>query len=218
MLFRSLEWHELGLLPFIKRFRITFRFFANGPGVTPERFRDRQNLRCFSALENLQELRIDHLVISDFMPNIEQYFGHFPTLRSLSLHYPTASYRQIGYLCGLFLNLQDFELSHQLHPDEEVGTAAILAPVPLFRPPLEGKLTLRGCSEEFVDEMIDLYGKRPLRFRHVCLSAGVECTQRVLNECAETLETFELVPHFRSYCENFLLMEGQGLKSTIRSV
>ena len=67
--------------------------------------------RCvISALTNLQELGIDDLQAFDFMPNIQQCFGHFaPTLRFLALKSPGGSCRQILYFIGLFSSLQDLK-------------------------------------------------------------------------------------------------------------
>ena len=69
--------HDLGLLPLVRRFRI--RLFPYD-SFAPERL-CRHNLHYFSTLTNLQELGIDDLQVSSFMPNIQQCFGHFaPTL------------------------------------------------------------------------------------------------------------------------------------------
>ena len=66
--------YYLGLLPIVKRLRIRayFEFF------TPKELNG-YTLRFFSALTNLQELGIDHLQVSSFMPYIRWYFGHLAT-------------------------------------------------------------------------------------------------------------------------------------------
>jgi hypothetical protein len=188
--------HQLHLLPFIKRFGILV-----GPhylDFTRKRFGGKQNPRCFSALKNLQELRIDRLKLSSFVPHIKQYFGHFaPTLRSLILDEPEASCRQILYFTGLFPNLRDLKLL-LFTPTEEVEIPDGL--VPLSQPPLDGWLTLRTYKgEKLVDDMIALYGKLPFR----CLNlSNVEPTQRILGECVKTLETLQLNPQHDPYGEN----------------
>jgi hypothetical protein len=183
-----LKAHELHLLPFIKRFSIVF---TDSNGFTRRRFGNGPSLCCFSALENLQELRIDHLSLSSFMPYIKEYFGHFPILRSLTLDKPKASCRQLLYFIGLFPYLQDLKLLY-FRPTKEDRTTDKSALVPPSIPPLGGWLTLVFYKgEEFVNEMIALYGKLP--FRCVNLSR-VECTQRVLDGCAGTLETLQLRP------------------------
>jgi hypothetical protein len=188
-----LEAHELRLLPFIKRFSIVCRLEVEDTSrFTREQFGYKQSLCYFSALENLQELRIDFLQLSSFMPDIKTYFGHFPTLRSLALASPEASCRQLLYFIGLFPYLQDLKLSC-FDPIKEDKTADRLALVPPSKPPLGGWLRLLSCiGGKFVNEMIALYGKLP--FRRVDITGSdLECTHRVLDGCVETLETWELI-------------------------
>ena len=191
-----LESHELHLLPFVKRFGILV-----GPhylGFTRKLFGDKHNLRCFSTLKNLRELRIDRLKLSSFMPNIKRYFGHFaPTLRSLVLDEPEASCQQILYFIGLFPNLHHLKLL-LFSPSEEVEPLDRL--VPHSQPPLGGWLALRSYKgEKFVEDMVAHYGRLP--FSSLYLS-NVERTQRVLDECSETLETLQLDPWHDPYGEN----------------
>ena len=104
--------HELGLLPFVKQFRI--RLPVDGYLLfTLERFNcGQRTLHYLSALTNLQELGIDYLDVPSFMPAIQQCFGHFsPTLRFLALKDPRGSYQQVLYFIGLFPNLQDLKFS-----------------------------------------------------------------------------------------------------------
>ncbi|KAF9791010.1 hypothetical protein BJ322DRAFT_1104665 [Thelephora terrestris] len=63
--------YELGLLPLVKRFRIRVQVHKFAPKNL-----NQFTLRYFSALTNLQELGIDHLQVSTFMPIIQQCFGH----------------------------------------------------------------------------------------------------------------------------------------------
>jgi hypothetical protein len=178
--------YELGLLPLAKRFRIRYDHFSK---FTPKQLEGR-TLSYFSALTNLQELGIDHLQVSSFMPNIQQCFGHLsPTLRFLALQEPEGSCRQILYFIGLFPNLQDLKLNYSIPMDERESTADADL-VPLSIPPLQGRLTVTCFTRErLMKEMISLFGG--LRFRQMDLF-GVMCVQLLLNECSETLETLRL--------------------------
>ena len=179
--------YELGLLPLVKRFRIRPCFYQ----FTPEQLKGR-TLHYFSALTNLQELGIDYLQVSNFMPVIHHCFGHFsPTLRFLALKEPRGSCRQILYFVGLFPNLQDLKLCYRL-PTEERESIADAELVPLSTPPLCGRLTLICFTrEELAKDMIVLFGG--LRFRYMELFR-VKCTRLLLGACAETLETLRLYP------------------------
>ncbi|KAF9779723.1 hypothetical protein BJ322DRAFT_1113022 [Thelephora terrestris] len=87
------KMYELDLLPLVKRLRI--RMWRRKTWFAPDRL-DEHNLRYFSALENLQELGIDNLVLRDFMPDLQRCFGHLSsTLRFLALKRPFGSSRQI---------------------------------------------------------------------------------------------------------------------------
>ena len=131
--------YELGLLPLVKRFRIRLEHPYRGK-ITPELL-DRRTLSYFSALTNLQELGIDNLQVSRFMPTIQEYFGHFSsTLQFLALSKPTGSCRQILYLIGLFPNLRDLKLQWFSPTSEREGTAGTTL-VPFSVPPLRGSHT-----------------------------------------------------------------------------
>ena len=181
--------HELGLLPLVKRFRI--RIWRHNSWFTPERL-DGCNLCYFSALTNLQELGIDYLALSNFMPDLQRYFGHLsPTLRFLALREPYGTSREIVYLIGLFPNLQGLKLNYYLLSDTTEGIADKTL-VPLSSPPLRGRLTLSLFTrEQILKDMITLFGG--LRFHHMDLF-GVRCLPLLLEECAETLDTLSLYP------------------------
>jgi hypothetical protein len=200
------ESYNLGLLPLVKQFRI--RLGVSGLNeFTPEKL-DRHALSYFSALTNLQELGIDCLQVSDFMPNIQQCFGHFsPTLRFLALKEPKGSCREVLYFIGLFPNLQDLKLHYTVPRDEQESTLDATL-VPLSIPPLQGRLTLTCFTrEKLMKEMISLFGG--LRFRQMDLF-GVKCVQLLLNACAETLETLRLYPTDAAACrKRFLKRRGQ---------
>ena len=193
---RRLQWpiplrksYDLGLLPLVKRFRIRLKY--DTAVFAPDRL-CRHTLRHFSALTNLQELGIDHLQVSSFMPNIQQCFGHFaPTLRFLALKEPAGSPRQILYFIGLFPNLQDLKLFYSL-PRKEQESATDADLVPLSVPPLGGRLTLACIAGEMlIKDMIAFFGG--LRFHSMDLFK-VKCVRLLLDTCAETLETLRLYP------------------------
>jgi len=193
--------YDLGLLPLVKQLRIRAGIYSNTE-FTPE-WLGRRTLRYFTALTNLQELGIDNLQLSRFMPNIQQCFGHLsPTLRFLALRKPTGSCRQILYFIGLFPNLQDlkFESSPPTDGQESTADAAL---VPLSVPPLRGRLILaRFAREGLVRDMITFFGG--LRFRSMDLFE-VECVRLLLYECRKTLETLRLYPT-DPYGEEFVRM------------
>ena len=196
--------YKLGLLPLVKRFRVRT---YHGP-FTPEKL-GRSTLDYFSALTNLRELGIDDLQVPSFMPNIQQYFGHFaPTLRFLALREPRGSSRQILYFIGLFPNLQDLKLcyneSYWLPTAQQDGMVGADL-TPLSVPPLCGRLTLTCfANEKLVKDMISLFGG--LRFRYMDLFR-VKCVRLVLGACANTLEGLRLYPT-DPYGEEF--SEGVG--------
>jgi len=191
--------YDLGLLPLVKRLQIRLGLWRNIK-FTPE-WIDRRTLRYFTALTNLQELGIDNLQLSRFMPNIQQCFGHLsPTLRFLALGEPTGSCRQILYFIGIFPNLQDLKFHRSLPTDGPESTADA-ALVPLSVPPLRGRLTLAHfAGEGLVRDMITYFGG--LRFRSMDLFE-VGCARLLLYECRKTLETLRLYPN-DPYGEEFL--------------
>jgi hypothetical protein len=159
-------------------------------------------LRHFSALTNVQELGIDYLDIPRFMPRIRRYFGHFsPTLRSLALREPEGSRRQIIYFIGLFKHLEDLKLLYD--PRRIQGEPANhLTLVPLFTPPLRGRLTITSFTRVgILKDMIDLFGGIRFRYMDLC---GVDGMRLLLDACAETLETLRLYP---------TELRGKGLSS-----
>jgi len=179
--------YNLGLLPFVKQFRIR----APHNLFTPQKL-NWWTLHYFSALTNLQELGIDNLQVPSFMPNIQRYFGHFaPTLRLLALREPVGSSRQILYFIGLFPNLQDLKLCYNCSMNIREGTADVDL-TPLSVPPLCGRLTLMCfAKEKLVKDMITYFGG--LRFRYMDLFR-VKCVRLLLGACADTLEGLRLYP------------------------
>jgi len=182
--------YNLGLLPLVKRFSIRLQFYRP-PEFTPK-WLSGCTLRYFSALTNLQELGIDKMQVSRFMPNIQRCFGHLaPTLRFLALREPRGSCRQILCFIGLFPNLQDLKLCYPSPTEEREGTIDVDL-VPLSVPPLRGRLTLICFTrKKLVKDMIALFGG--LRFHYMHLFR-VKCVRLLLDACTETLEPLQLYP------------------------
>ena len=117
--------------------RLVLHFFFpldgghDGRGLDPF-ICDQNNLRDFSALKSLRELRINHLQLSkNFIPIIQGYSGSLlPTFQSLALYWPETSCQQILYFVGLFQNLRDLRLI-MFPPSNEDETTATLALTPL---------------------------------------------------------------------------------------
>ena len=191
--------YKLGLLPLVRRFRFCSPVPQSPSEFTPKLLNG-WSFRYFSALTNLKELGIDRLNVSSFMPDIRLYFRHFAlTLRFLALREPKGSCRQILYLVGLFPNLQDLKLCYPF-PIEEEETSTDSALIPSSTPPLDGRLTLTSFTrEKLVKDMIVLFGG--LRFRYLDLFE-VNCVRRLLDACADSLETLRLYPT-DSYCKVF---------------
>ena len=199
-----LKLHELSHIK-----RLSVLCMSPPSQLTVEWFDGGHNLRHFSALNKLQELRMDRLELSGFMPNIKQYFGHLaPTLQSLTLYEPKASCQQILHLIGLFKTLWDLKLirfredfEDETSEDETSEDNATAVVTPLSRPLLDGWLTLGSCEgEKLVVGMINLYGK--LRFRCMNLR-NVQSTRHILDQCVDTLETLQLELYIDYYGENF---------------
>jgi len=185
--------HMLGLLPLVKKLHIIARVFYGRGEITPKMFRCCTLLK-FSALTNVQELGIEFLNISKFMPRLRRYFGHFlPTVRSLALRSPRGTHRQIIYFIGLFQHLQDLKLifnSSFGFISKEEAPVGDLTLIPPFVPPLRGRLTMTlSRTVELLEDMIGLFGG--IRFRSMDLF-NVNGTRLLLNACVETLETLRL--------------------------
>jgi hypothetical protein len=177
--------YMLGLLPLVEEFRV-----HGGCDRFSKGHLNYCILRQFSALANVQELDIERLDISSFMPRIQRYFSHFsPTVRSLVLRKPSGSSRQIIYFIGLFQHLQDLEIYDSLSYLESAGDPT---PAPVFVPPLRGWLKLVSFSRTgFLEDMIDLFGG--IRFRYMYLYEVYE-VRLLLDACANTLESVVLDP------------------------
>jgi len=183
--------HKMDLLPFVKKLLI--RVSPYDPWLSPRKF-DRKTLRYFSALTNIQQLRIENLDLLKFMPGVERYFGHFaPTLRCISLTISSGSQRQLLYFLALFPNLDDIEIEY--HSTTDSGAAVNRdseVAVPFSVPSLRGQLKLtRFPSEPVSRDMITLFGG--LRFRRLDL-LRVEGSRLLLEACADTLRMVRVYP------------------------
>jgi hypothetical protein len=181
--------YMLGLLPLVKKLHIEATNFDDN-AVAPKKFRC-CILHKFSALANVQELGIDSLDLSKFMPKLQRYFRHFlPTVRSLALRSPIGTYRQIIYFIGLFQHLEDLKLIDISFPSPNVAPVGDLTLTPPFTPPLRGQLTMSLSKRvELSEDMVRLFGG--IRFRSMDLF-DVNGTRLLLSACVETLERLRL--------------------------
>lgn len=177
--------HELGLIHLVKEIRVGQLAGPSG-WFGPEAFNP-NNLTHFSSFTNVHTLRIQGLNLDRFMPGIGHYFHQFsPTLRTISLYYPTSSApRQLSQFLSLFPNLDDIDIrrfiTYNIHiPDSKLG---------LFSAPkLRGQLTLHDfLSAETWEHLIA--GCGGLRFRQMVLRNFGSCSSILFKACAETLET-----------------------------
>ncbi|KAF9644966.1 hypothetical protein BDM02DRAFT_3190142 [Thelephora ganbajun] len=187
------EASKLGLLPLVKEFHfhIDLPCYYRPRKLSPKQL-NYCTLRHFSALTNVQELELDYLDIPSFIPRIQRYFGHFlPTVRSLALREPKGSRRQILYFIGLFQHLDNLKLLYRTLYFRE-GPTDDLTLIPLFAPPLRGRLTMtRFGGVGLFKDMIQLFGG--IRFRYMDLFE-VGGMRFLLGACVKTLETLRLYP------------------------
>ena len=182
---------RLGLLPLVKKFWVHATFSCYDR-FSPERF-NRRILSQFSAMTNVQDLRIDNMDVPSFMPRVRRYFGHFlPTVRSLALGSPEGSCRQIIFFIGLFKHLEDLTLSNHTVEFREIEPTDDLTLIPSFTPPLRGRLMM-FCFKKagFIKDMIHLFGG--IRFRYMDIF-DVKDMRLLVGACAGTLETLRLYP------------------------
>jgi len=193
--------HKMDLLPFVKKLWIRAASFD--PWLSPRKF-DRQTLRHFSALTNVQQLRIERFDLSKFMPGVERYFGHFaPTLRCLSLTISSGTQRQLLYFLALFQNLDDIEIEYYpiTNSDATTNRDSEVA-VPFSVPSLRGQLKLTHFPSETISrDMITLFGG--LRFRYMDLFS-VEGSRLLMGACADTLQTVRVYPAMPNSTEPML--------------
>ena len=193
--------HKMDLLPFVKKLGI--RATSSGPWLSPRKF-DRQTLRYFSALTNVQQLRIERFDLSKFMPGVKRYFGHFaPALRSISLTVSSGTQRQLLYFLSLFPNLYDLEIVYDPIINSDVATnhdSEVVVPFSVSS--LRGQLKLAHFPSETISrDMITLFGG--LQFQYMDLFS-VEGSQLLMGACADTLQIVRVYPTIPNSTE-FLL-------------
>jgi len=125
-------------------------------GFSPESLSGR-NLCYFSAPTNLQELGIDYLQVSGFMPTVQQCFGHFsPTLRLLALKQPRGSCSRSCISLG---SSQTSKISSSTTPSPTMSRSAQLTKpsFPSPSPHCEGE-TCEGYDRRFWWASFSSYG------------------------------------------------------------
>ena len=181
------ELYKMDLLPFVKKLWI--RSSSPKPWILPRKF-SRRTLLHFSALANVQQLRIERFNLSKFKSGIERYFGHFaPALGSISLTLSSGTQRQLLCFLAHFPNLDDIEVAYHLTAKPDTTMKPKLA-VPPSVPSLRGQLKLTHFpSETLVRDMITFFGE--LRFQCMDL-CGMEGSQLLLEACAGVLQTVRI--------------------------
>lgn len=134
--------------------------------------------------QNVEELTLNGWEPSEFSEAaLKKYFSHFgERLRSLTLSGYTMGPDSLLVLLGLFPNLEDLYLKHQIIGD---GTNRVLA----LSPKLSGRLTMRIRNGDSFPALCKL----PLRFREICLYDHHYDYQGLIDACAGTLVDFRAV-------------------------
>ena len=203
--------NDYGLLPLVKKFRI--RGSYNHNVTLSPMLLGWYILLPFLSFTSLQELEIAHLDTPSFIPAIrwierytlptarflalgeepKEYRQHIcilPALRSLILREPKGSCRQIVYFIGLFQHLEDLKLIDVTVESDQADDSML---VPLFAPPLRGRLTAEHLRRvDLLKDMIDLFGG--IRFRYMRLLDVRDGMELLLDACAKTMESVVLDP------------------------
>ena len=187
---------ELGLAPLVKTIRVCQQSY--GPTwFTPRGF----DSHAFSGFTNVQTLRLGELDIYLFIPGNERSFEHFfPTLRSIALHNPCCTPRQLSHFLSPFSNLDDIEI--QKYTCVYNSTTPDTVPVPFSAPKLRGRLLLHDFPrvETWTDLIVSWDG---LRFRYMDLCRSTSCAPVLLDACANTLDTLRFSATDGSVGERF---------------
>ena len=157
------------------------------------------DLDYFDTFANVHTLKLEYMDISSFIPGVKRYFIHFsPTLRSIVLHNPRCTPRQLSYFLSLFTNLDDIEIQRV-----RACTPEIIIPdrrlAPFSAPKLRGRLIL--CDFSWVEtwtHLIILCGG--LRFHYIRLPWNETYTPILLDECAKTLVTVRFDTSDGEFC------------------
>lgn len=178
--------HKLGLLPYVKKAQ-----FDHAPDWVVPAILNSRSMRCFRALDNLQELAITSLDLSLFPSGVGEFLGRFsPTLRSLSLKGPLGSRRQLLDFFRLFPRLEDITICGY-RGDNDVYEVLDDKLVPIGGG-LRGRLTLKNFHDELLlKHMIVAFGG--MRFTYMSLES-VQGVPLLLEACADTLQTVYIFP------------------------
>ena len=182
--------YELGLLPLVKEIRVE-RSAGTCCWFLPLTF-SHVDLHNFSALANVHTLKIQDMEIHHFIENMELHFGHFSqTLRSITLHNPCCTPRQLSHFLSLFSNMDDVRIRNtRIHASNTYisnGTAPDTELIQFSAPKLRGQLALYRSPG--VETWAHLASCGGLRFRHMDLRGSTDCAPVLFKACAETLET-----------------------------
>jgi len=177
--------HGFGLASFIKKIQVKQQSLHKEPWFVPQAFSP-DDLRHFAAFANVRTLVLRVVEISEFIPAVERYFGHFsPTIRSIVLVIPRCTPRQLSHFLSLFSNLDDVGISFPQQrskittPDTEL--------FPLSTPKFQGRLELHDFP--WVETCTELINSCGLRFHYMDLRRVGDCVPILLGACAGTLET-----------------------------
>ena len=154
------------------------------------------HIHYFRSLDRVHTLTIDHYDTVPWADHFQTCFLHFyPTLTSLTLHRPFGHYRLILRFAIQFPNLENLCLewltSELIRPE-----TAVPPTIDRF-PPLRGHLRLAGFNDltqwpmHFADEF-----RSRMNFRSVELESEFfgEHVERILSECADTIEDLTIAP------------------------
>ena len=176
--------HQLGLTPLVKEIRVDQ---WGSKWFVPRAFSDR-DLSHFSAFTNVQTLRLQDPQISNFIPAIERYFGHFsPTLRSIALSAPSCTPQELSHFLSLFPNLDNIKISGMAKYPPDVTTPNPQL-VSISTPRLRGRLVLHNFGLVETLTRLVASGGGP-RFHYMELYRVVDCAPVLFEACAETVET-----------------------------
>ena len=185
--------HELGLIPLVAEVRV-FQSNDACPWFAPRAFSPR-DLRYFSTFANVQKLKLDRVDISNFIPEVERYFGQFSaTLQSIALIAPRCTPRQLSHFLSHFPNLDNLEI-RVYFPPSPLSLPAIpdTELVPITTSKLRGQLVLASFREVKVwKDLITSCGG--LQFHTTVLRNVANCAPVILEACSETLETLRFFP------------------------
>ena len=178
---------EHGLLRYARRVHICMPYYFTPDLLLP-------HLHHFQSLNNVHALTIEHCLTVTWSDSYKTSFLHFyPTLTSLTLHYPSGDYRFLLQFVLQFPNLENLALEWL----EELVRQDFADPVIIHQtPPLRGHFRLAGVRGEDhwpMDFSNDL--RHRIFFRSVELEDCLgDKAQYVLNACAHTIEHLILVP------------------------